>query len=185
LFSRCSKERIAQRHLTIMKIVLETDRLILREYTKADAPFLLRLVNDPAWLQYIGDRKVYTLEDAERYLLDGSIKSYTDHGFGFWKVELKITGEPMGSAGLAKRDYLSEIDLGFAFLPEYHGHGFAKEASLAIINYAKESLGIKSLVAITDKENDSSIKLLMKLGFKLDHHFMLEGEELNLYHLKL
>src|SRR6187200_59701 len=102
-----------------MKVVLETDRLNLREYTIEDAPFLLRLVNDPAWLLHIGDRKVYTIEDAERYLLDGSIKSYLDHGFGFWKVELKSTGEPMGSAGLAKRDYLEDVDLGFAFLPEY------------------------------------------------------------------
>jgi RimJ/RimL family protein N-acetyltransferase len=75
--------------------------------------FSLRLVNDPAWLQYIGDRKVYSVEDAERYLLDGSMKSYVDHGFGFWKVELKDTGEAMGSAGLAKRDYLDDSGSGF------------------------------------------------------------------------
>ena len=164
-----------------MKLVIETERLHLREFNVEDAPFLLRLVNDPAWLQYIGDRKVYSIEDAERYLLEGSIKSYVDHGFGFWKVELKDTGEAMGSAGLAKRDYLEEVDLGFAFLPEFRSQGYAQEAAVAIIQYAKETLGIKSLIAITDQQNFSSIKLLLKLGFHFDHHFMLEGEKLNLY----
>jgi len=168
-----------------MKILIETERLFLREYTTDDAPFLLRLVNEPSWLQYIGDRKVYALEDAERYLAEGSIKSYGVHGFGFWKVELKRSGEAMGSAGLAKRDYLDDVDLGFAFLPEFTGQGFAYEAAEAIIKYAQQTLGLSKLVAFTSKENDSSIKLLMKLGFQYDGPMMLEEEELNLYILKL
>src|SRR5678815_5161003 len=135
-----------------MKLIIETERLNLREFNVEDAPFLLSLVNDPAWLQYIGDRKVYSVEDAERYLLDGSMKSYVDHGFGFWKVELKDTGEAMGSAGLAKRDYLEDVDLGFAFLPAFRSQGYAQEAALSIIHFAKETLGMKDLVAITDKQ---------------------------------
>ena len=168
-----------------MRVVLETDRLNLREYTIDDAPFLLRLVNDPAWLLHIGDRKVYSIEDAERYLLDGSIKSYQDHGFGFWKVELKSTGEPMGSAGLAKRDYLEDVDLGFAFLPEYRTQGYAHEAATSIINFAKKSLNLKNLIAITSQDNIPSINLLAKLGFHFENKFLLEGEELNLYNLEL
>lgn len=168
-----------------MKLILETERLNLREFNLEDAAFMLRLLNDPAWLQYIGDRKVYTIPDAEKYLQNGSIKSYAENGFGFWKVELKATGEAMGSAGLAKRDYLDEVDLGFAFLPEFRGQGYAYEIASAIIEYAKDPLGLKSLIAITDKANDASIQLLLKLEFHFDHTFFLEGEELNLYHLKL
>ncbi|HEX5113050.1 MAG TPA: GNAT family N-acetyltransferase [Saprospiraceae bacterium] len=168
-----------------MKLVLETDRLNLREYTIEDAPFLLRLVNDPAWLRHIGDRKVYTVEDAEQYLLNGSIKSYHDHGFGFWKVENKETGEAMGSAGLAKRDYLEDVDLGFAFLPEYRTQGYGQEAAISIIDFAKKSLGLKNLVAITSQDNIPSINLLVKLGFKYQDKFLLEGEYLNLYKLNL
>jgi len=168
-----------------MKVVLETDRLNLREYTVGDAPFLLRLVNDPAWLLHIGDRKVYTIEDAERYLQDGSMKSYQEHGFGFWKVENKATGEAMGSAGLAKRDYLEDVDLGFAFLPEYRTQGYAQEAATSIIDFAKKSLGLKNLVAITSQDNIPSINLLAKLGFRYKDKFLLEGEYLNLYYLEL
>ena len=167
-----------------MKNIIETERLFLREYTTDDASFMLRLVNEPSWLTYIGDRKVYSLNDAERYLTEGSIQSYEVHGFGFWKVVLKSTGEAMGSAGLAKRDYLDDIDLGFAFLPEFTGKGFAHEAATAIINYAKQTLGFSKLVAFTTKENASSIKLLMKLGFHFDHPMLLDEEELNLYTLQ-
>ncbi len=164
-----------------MRLILETERIRLREFTIDDAGFMFRLANEPSWLQYIGDRKVYTLADAERYLAEGSIKSYKDFGFGFWKVELKSTGEAMGSAGLAKREYLEDIDLGFAFLPEFTGQGYAYEVAHAIVLYAKEQLNHSRLMAFTTRDNASSIKLLVKLGFHFDHPLVLEGEELNLY----
>jgi RimJ/RimL family protein N-acetyltransferase len=164
-----------------MNAVIETPRLVLREFSVDDAGFMLRLVNEPSWLKYIGDRKVYTLADAERYLTEGSIKSYHDKGFGFWKVELKSDGSAMASAGLAKRDYLDDVDLGFAFLPEFTRQGYALEAAEAIVLYAKEKLGLTRLVAFNTKDNTSSTRLLMKLGFQLEGSLMLEGEELNLY----
>jgi len=166
-------------------MVLETERMVLHEFRVDDAPFLLRLVNDPSWLQYIGDRHVYSIGDAERYLLEGSIKSYADHGFGFYKVELKSTGEAMGSAGLAKRDYLEEVDLGFAFLPEFTGKGYAFEIAGAILEHAKNFLQLNSLVAFTTQDNVSSIKLLLKLGFHFESPMMLEEEQLNLYRIQL
>jgi len=164
-----------------MKPVMDTARLLLREFSVDDASFMLRLVNEPSWLKYIGDRKVHTLADAERYLTEGSIKSYRDHGFGFWKVELKSTGEAMASAGLAKRDYLDDVDIGFAFLPEFTGQGYAYEAAEAIVLYAKEKLGLTRLVAFNTKDNTASTRLLKKLGFQLESSLMLEGEELNLF----
>lgn len=168
-----------------MRSIMETERLKLYEFTVDDAPFLFRLVNDPSWLRYIGDRKVYSVEDAEQYLLNNNIKSYRELGFGFWKVVSKESGEPMGSAGLGKRPYLDDVDLGFAFLPEYVGKGYAYEASKAIIRHAAENFAIHKLVAFTTKTNHASIRLLQKLGFEYDRILDLEGEELNLYSLRL
>ncbi|MEO6131236.1 MAG: GNAT family N-acetyltransferase [Saprospiraceae bacterium] len=161
--------------------ILETDRLSLHEFTLADAPFMLRLVNEPSWLQYIGDRKVYSIEDAEMYLSNGSIKSYAVNGYGFWKVVLKSTGESLGSAGLAKRDFLEDVDIGFAFLTEHTGKGYAFEIVDTILHYAMETLDIKRIVAITTKDNFRSMNLLSKLGLELEDELFLDGTNLNLF----
>ena len=139
------------------------------------------LVNDPGWLRNIGDRKVYSIADAENYLLNNNLKSYRENGFGFWKVSLVDTGEPIGSAGLGKRPYLDDVDIGFAFLSEHVGMGYGYESAEAIMNYAQEKLGITRLSAFTSKDNYPSIRVLQKLGFHYTGPLMLEGEELNLY----
>src|SRR3954463_1726291 len=99
--------------------VLETDRLILRHLSTADAEFILELLNDPSFLRYIGDKQVRTLEDARRYVLDGPVKSYERYGFGLNLVELKSEAKPIGICGILKRDTLPDPDIGFAFLPAY------------------------------------------------------------------
>lgn len=163
--------------------ILETDRLLLRQPTIEDAGFMLRLVNNPSWLQYIGDRKVYTLEDAKNYLLNGSIKSFETSGFGFGIVVLKETGDCIGMCGLVKRDFLDDIDIGFAFFPEYTGKGYAFEVADATLHYAQNKLGINRIVAITTSDNLSSIKLLKKIGLEFNRTILVEGEELYLFNL--
>jgi RimJ/RimL family protein N-acetyltransferase len=160
---------------------LETTRLRLRKFTLDDAPFILRLVNEPSWLQYIGDRHVHSIEDAERYLLTGAMRSYADNGFGSGMVTVKETGEEIGMCGLFKRDYLEEVDLGFALLPEYTGKGYAVEIAEATLRYAKEVLGFPRVAAFTAKDNHASMKLLTRIGFKPAGNITLEGEELNLF----
>ena len=164
-----------------MDILLETERLILRHFVVEDAPFMLSLVNDPAWLQYIGDRNVHTIPEAEQDLLKGAIESYETNGFGFYMVLLKDSLIPIGTCGLAKRDFLDTPDFGFAFLPEYTGKGLAYEVASANMAYAKEILGLTDLVAITLPNNEKSIRLLEKLGFWLDKNFLDHGEEVSLY----
>lgn len=161
--------------------ILETERLFLRKPTVDDAAFMLRLVNEPSWLQYIGDRKVYTLEDAKNYLLNGSIKSFESSGFGFGIVVLKETGDCIGTCGLVKRVFLDDVDIGFAFFPEYGGKGYAFEVADATLQYAHKELGIKRIAAITTSDNLSSIKLLKKLGFLFARTILVEGEELYLF----
>ena len=142
-----------------------SQRLILRQLELTDAPFIITLLNTAGWLQYIGNRHVRTIEDAERYITHGPAKSYRDNGFGLLLVTEREQGTPIGICGLLKRENLDHPDLGFAFLPEYTGKGYAYEASIAVLNYGQESLKIDTVAAITLQENIASVKLLEKLGF--------------------
>ena len=164
-----------------MEVIIETDRLLLRKPTTDDAAFMLRLVNEPSWLQYIGDRKVHTIDDARDYLLNGTIKSFETNGFGFGIVILKETGEAIGMCGLVKRDYLDDVDIGFAFFPEFTRQGYAYEIASRTLDYAKDELGLSKIVAITTLDNQSSIRLLHKIGLTLEKKILMKGEELNLF----
>ncbi len=168
-----------------MAVILETERLILREFVIEDAPFMLKLVNDPSWLKYIGDRNVHSIEDAEQYVLNGALKSYATLGFGFYVVVWKHSQLLIGTCGLTKRDFLDIPDFGFAFLPEFTGKGYAFEAAEATLAYAGSALGIKELAAITLPLNTRSIRLLLKLGFAFKKSLFEDREQLDLYRITL
>ena len=160
--------------------ILETDRLNLRQLALEDAGFILELVNDSAWLRFIGDRGVRNLADAANYLTNGPLNSYARNGFGLYLVELKENAVPLGMCGLIKRETLPDVDLGIAFLPNFRGQGYAYEASAGVLAYARGSLGLKRLVAITDPENVSSIKLLERLGFQYEQLVRLAADDIQL-----
>jgi RimJ/RimL family protein N-acetyltransferase len=162
------------------ELVIQTDRLNLRKLTLDDAGFIVQLVNSPGWLEFIGDRNIKTLEAAEEYLTTGPVKSYQENGFGLWMVELK-SGEPIGMCGLLKRDTLEHPDIGFAFMPEYMGKGYAYEAAAATIAYAKEQLNLSEIAAITIPGNVRSIKLLEKIGMKCTRQIEHNNDALLLY----
>jgi RimJ/RimL family protein N-acetyltransferase len=147
-----------------MKYLLETERLKLREFSVADALFIIELVNSPGWLKFIGDRNIKTKEQAEFYLQNGPINSYKNHGFGLSLVELKDSLQPIGMCGLLKRADFENPDIGFAFLPEFTGKGYAYEMATATMSHAKNVLNQELILAITVPENKSSIKLLEKIG---------------------
>ena len=150
-------------------IIAETKRLILSEITLEDAPFFVALMNTPSFLKYIGDRNIKTLADAEIYLQKGILKSYKQHGFSYYKLNLKgDRNKTIGIVGLLKREQLTNTDMGFSFLPEYESKGYGYEASVAVITLAKETFKLKTLVAITNTDNNKSIKLLEKLGFTFE-----------------
>lgn len=167
-------------------MIIETARLTLSEFSADDAAFILELLNTPSWLQYIGDRNVHTLEEARNYLLYGPLSSYKRSGFGFYLVRLKENGIPLGMCGLVKRDLLEHADLGFAFLPQYENKGYGHEAASATLEYARKTLKMKRVAAITLENNLSSLRLLHKLGFKYERSVRFPGdEELLLFALQL
>ena len=147
---------------------LQTERLIIRRLTDADAPFILTLLNEPSFLQYIGDKKVRNLDDARQYIRTGPAASYERHGFGLCLVQLKDTLTPIGMCGLLKRDELPDPDVGFAFVPDFWNKGFAFEAASAVLRDGRERLRLTRILAIVNPDNDASIKLLQKLGLKFE-----------------
>jgi len=159
------------------QFLLETQRLTLREFSTDDAGFILRLLNEPSFLRFIGDKRVRNLEDARQYILNGPIESYARNGFGLYLVQLKTTHTSLGMCGLLKRESLTDVDIGFAFLPEFWNQGFAFEAAKAVMLYARDVLKLPRIVAITNKDNDASGKLLEKLGMRFDRMINLTGDE--------
>lgn len=149
-------------------IVIETERLILRGFDVGDAEFILTLLNEPSFLRYIGDKQVRTIQDAEQYILNGPVASYERHGLGLCLVELKASHTPIGMCGLLKRDELPDPDIGFAFLPDFWNKGFAYEAAAAVMTDARERLKLERILAITNQDNEASIKLLQKLGLHVE-----------------
>ena len=164
-------------------MILETDRLRLREFTTADATFILELVNSPGWLQFIGDRNIKTTVQAIAYLENGPLRSYADHGFGLALVETKDNKIPIGMCGIIKRDNLDNPDIGFAFLPGYTRKGYAFEIATATLAYAAGQLKLPTVYAITAPGNIRSISLLGKIGLKFIKKIDApkDNEELLLY----
>lgn len=163
--------------------ILETERLILREIVVSDDEFILDLLNQPSFIKYIGNRNVHSLERAREVIEERYQASYRDNGFGLWAVELKETNVPIGMCGFVRRDGLPDADIGFAFLPQFERLGYALESARAVMEYGIKTLGLKHVLAITTQNNESSGRLLEKLGFKLENLITMPGdtEELKLF----
>ena len=168
--------------MTLPGTVLETPRLVLRPFSLDDAAFIFELVNDPDWLRHIGDRNVRNLDDARGYIAKG-MDAFERQGYGMCVVDLKSTGEAVGIAGLIKRDGLTDVDLGFAYLPQHRGKGYASESAAAVLEHGTRVLGMKRIVAIVSEANEPSIRLLEKLGMRFEGMIRLPGddEEIRLY----
>lgn len=157
--------------------VLETDRLALRYFRTDDVEFVVRLLNEPSFIEHIGDKGVRTVEEASQYLLDGPLDSYERFGYGLNMVQLKETGEPIGMCGLVRRENLDDADIGYAFLEQHWSKGYATESAEAILIHARDTLGLGRIVAIVTPENHSSIKLLEKIGLTFERMIRISDDD--------
>ena len=160
---------------------LETERLSLQPFTAEDADFVLRLLNEPSFLRYIGDRGVHDLDSARRYIEEGPVASYALHGHGLMRVVRKADGEALGMCGVLKRDSLPDPDIGFSFFPDCWSQGYAHESARAVMDHARQALDIGRILAITTQDNEPSMRLLGKLGFRFDRMVTMGAEELRLF----
>ena len=162
--------------------ILETERLTLRELISADdGEFVYALLNTPKFIQYIGDRGVRSVEQAQDFIENRYRQSYCDHGYGLYAVELKADNTVVGMCGFVRRDTLPGPDLGFAFLPEHEGKGYGFESAKVVMGYGRKTLGFTTVLAITSQDNEVSGKLLEKLGFRFDRLIESGDETLKLF----
>ncbi|OSQ42205.1 GNAT family N-acetyltransferase [Thalassospira sp. MCCC 1A01428] len=162
---------------------IKTPRLTLRPATPHDADFIHRLLNQPDWIEYIGDRNIGDLATAAVYINERLIAAYHRDGFGLYLVDLQASGETIGLCGLVKRQTLPDPDIGFAFLDQWQGQGFAREAAQATLKYAYQDLGLKRVIGFTLPGNNRSIRLLESIGMVFDSTVYVDGdrEACNLY----
>ena len=166
---------------------LETERLHLRRMTLADAPFMLSIWNDPAFIRNVGDREIRSLADAEAALTDGAFALYQNYGYGPYCMTLARGRTKVGICGLFRRDNLEHPDIGFAVLPPFYRSGLTLEAARAVIQHARDDLGIDHLTAIVSPQNLASIALIEKLGMTFERGITMPNEEkeISLYSMPL
>jgi RimJ/RimL family protein N-acetyltransferase len=146
-------------------LIKETERLIIRQFELGDCDFVVHLLNQPSFIENIADKGVRNREQAAAYLNQGPLKGYREDGHGLYLVALRDSGQPIGMCGLIKRDCFQEVDLGYAFLPEFTGQGYAQESGRAVLEYGAQVLGLKTVIAIVLPANKPSTTLLERLGF--------------------
>lgn len=162
---------------TTARAIATTERLRLRELVEADAAFMVELLNQPDFLRFIGDRGVRDAEQARSYLREGPIAGYARHGMGMYVVEPRHGGAPIGLCGLVVRDGLPGPDIGFAFLPQYYGQGYAFEAASATLALARDTFALPKVLAIVSPDNVRSIALLRRLGLREAGTIQLPGKD--------
>ena len=158
-------------------MIVETPRLNIRELTVDDAEFILGLVNEPSFLEHIGDKGVRNLEDAREFILEGPWAKHRERGYGQFLVELREGGDPIGVCGLLYREALDVSDIGCAFLPAYWRQGYAYESAVAMMEYGRSTLGIEKIVGLTSEENVASIKALEKLGMSFERMVKMTDDD--------
>jgi ribosomal-protein-alanine N-acetyltransferase len=156
---------------------LTTDRLFLNALAVEDHGFIQELVNTDGWLQFIGDRNIHSKEAAVNYIN----KVNSSQNIKYLVVRLTVSQTPIGIISFIKRDYLEHFDIGFAFLPQYNGKGYAYEAAKAVLTTIGSMPEHPTVLATTIPDNERSIKLLNRLGLHFEKVMEVEGEILYVY----
>ena len=158
---------------------IETKRLTLRPIDpERDSGFVLRMLNEPDFIANVADRGVRTEDAAKDYIREKLLPGHERYGVGYCVVELKQSGEAVGSCGLMKRDTLDDFDIGYSTFIRYAGNGYAFEAASAMMEYARVELGLKRIVGFTSPTNAKSAHLLEKLGLRFERMVKVPGFEI-------
>lgn len=166
---------------------METERLSMRRLTLDDAELMLSVWNDPAFVLYVGDRGIRTIDHARAEIKSGAMRLYRDYGFGPYRVALKDGNTAIGICGIFHRDGLENPDIGFSVLPGFCNCGYAYESASAVVSYARDHLKLPRLIAIVSPDNAASVGLIKKLGLQFERMVRLPGEdhEIRLYGIAL
>ena len=158
-----------------MKIILETERLILRELTAEDAANFYRLNQDHEVVKYTGDVPFSDIEEARQFLL--KYDQYKKYRVGRWAVVRKSDNVFLGWCGLKYHPQTNEYDLGFRFFRKYWNQRYATESAKACLKYGFNELHLDSILGHAMKANLASVKVLEKIGMRFDRTTDFEGQE--------
>ncbi|MFN8394477.1 MAG: GNAT family N-acetyltransferase [Bacteroidia bacterium] len=162
------------------KLILQTERLRLREAVPSDARFFYQLLRQPEWIRFVGDRGIHRVEDAQRYVTERLMPQYELRGYGLWVVSLRGRQGGIGICGLVRRDGLDAPDIGFALLNAHVGKGYIVEAAEAVMRYSFETLHLPKVFAITNADNERSVSVLQRIGMQEIEGVVLPGETMEL-----
>ena len=164
-----------------MKVILETDRLLLREFVEDDAESFFKLNTYPEVVRFVPDKPLLNVEQARQTLIDHPIADYRRYGFGRGACILKSTGEQIGFAGLKYLDELGEVDVAYRLLPAHWGQGLATEVALASVRYGFTALGLKRIIGLVMPKNIASVRVLEKTGLRYSGTVTLWGHTFSRY----
>jgi ribosomal-protein-alanine N-acetyltransferase len=164
-----------------MKVIFETDRLLLREYAEADAEAFFQLNSDPKVLRFVPDKRLLNVEQARQILIDHPIADYRKYGFGRGACILKSTGEQIGFAGLKYLEEFGEVDVAFRLMPAHWGFGLATETALASVRFGFADLGLKQIIGLVMPENIASVRVLEKTGLRYAETVTFWGSQFSKY----
>jgi ribosomal-protein-alanine N-acetyltransferase len=164
-----------------MKVILETERLMLREYVEEDAEAFFKVNSDPEVLRFVPDKRLLNVEQARQILVDHPIVDYRKYGFGRGACILKSTGEQIGFAGLKYLEELGEVDVAFRLMPNHWGQGLATEAALASVRFGFADLGLKRIIGLVMPENIASVRVLEKTGLRYAETVTFWGHQFSKY----
>lgn len=167
-----------------MTKILETERLILRTWTLADAAKLFEICSDADVMQFLGTGKPYETIDEAREFLHWAKNYQKENHFCSWAILLKENLEIVGSCGFARPHGTEEIELGYLLAKKFWRLGLATEAASACLRYGFEHLKFTEAIALTDLENVASQKVLEKIGFEKRGIETINGEENLVYQAK-
>lgn len=171
-----------------MKIIIETERLIIREIIPTDLHAMFELHSDPDVHIYLGNKTI-TSQEKLIEAMDSLRQQYNDFGVGRWAMIDKQSNEFIGWTGLEfvtkeTNKHKNFYDLGYRLLKRFWGQGFATESAFASIDYAFNKLKATEVYAMADIDNEGSNKILKKVGLKFIETFDFEGVEHNWYKLE-
>jgi RimJ/RimL family protein N-acetyltransferase len=157
-----------------MRIILETDRLRLREVSQADLDFLATLMSHPEVMRYYP--KLATRDETQAWI-ERQWERYATFSHGIWLVENRLTGEPVGRCGLAIQevDGVGEPEIGYMMHRPFWRQGYATEAALGVRNWAFETRSLDRVISLVRPENLPSHGVARKLGMRPERETQFAG----------
>lgn len=165
-----------------METIIETERLILRQFDEADAEAFYAFNSDPEVMRYTGEPPCESVEVARSMLR--AYPDYAKHGYGRWAVVYKPDDRVIGFNGLKYLEDLKEVDLGYRLLPAYWGLGIATESSLAVVKWGFETLGLDEIIGLVLPQNGGSVRVLEKCGMSHVGDIEYHGEQVQRWLVK-